>query len=216
MNTVQWALRSLRHPIEFYYDFPTELRQRGRLKLMHAGIILLCAVAARVISLLITGFALQTQEPYQVSILVEATWIVVPWLTWSAASWGVSTIVDGEGKFVDILSTSTFVLVPYIPLSLAIAALSNLMTLSFDYERTGISNILYLSMLAFMFLWMLLQLFLHVKVLHDFEFGRTFWVIILSIIGMFIVWFVGLLLFGLINQSIQFFVTIYKEIAFRM
>ena len=214
MNTVQWALRSLRHPIEFLFDFPDELRGRDRLKLMHAGVILLCAIAARVVSLLVTGFALQTQEPHQVSILVEATWIIVPWLTWSAASWGVSTIVEGEGKFIDILTTSTFVLVPYIPLSLGIAALSNLMTLG--NGPLGIPNTLYVTMLGFMFAWMLLQLFLHVKVLHDFEFRRTFLVIALSVVGMFIVWFVGLLLFGLINQAIQFVVTIYKEIAFRL
>ncbi|MFB9278600.1 YIP1 family protein [Cohnella cellulosilytica] len=214
MNTVQWALRSLRHPIEFLFDFPDELRGRDRLKLMHAGVILLCAIAARVVSLLVTGFALQTQEPHQVSILVEATWIIVPWLTWSAASWGVSTIVEGEGKFIDILTTSTFILVPYIPLSLGIAALSNLMTLS--NGPLGIPNTLYVTMLGFMFAWMLLQLFLHVKVLHDFEFRRTFLVIALSVVGMFIVWFVGLLLFGLINQAIQFVVTIYKEIAFRL
>ncbi len=214
MNTFQWALRSLRHPIEFLFDFPGELRGRERLKLMHAGVVLLCAIAARVVSLLITGFALQTQEPHQVSILVEATWIIVPWVTWSAASWGVSTIVDGEGKFVDILTTSAFVMVPYIPLSLAIAALSNLMTLS--NGPLGIPNTLYATMLGFMFSWMLLQLFLHVKVLHDFEFRRTFLVILLSVVGMFIVWFVGLLLFGLINQAIQFVVTVYKEIAFRI
>ncbi|TJY42167.1 hypothetical protein E5161_09150 [Cohnella pontilimi] len=212
MNTYSWALRSLRHPLDFFYDFPLIDRKK---KLLYAGIIILCAVAARVISLLITGFALQTQAPYQVSVPVEAMWIIVPWLTWSVSSWGVSTIVDGEGKFIDILATSAFVFVPYIPLSLGIAGLSNLMTLNFDYDTTGNPNTLYVSMLVFMYLYLFLQLFLHVKVLHDFEFKRTFWVIVLSIIGMFIIWFVGLLLFGLINQAISFVITVYKEIMFR-
>lgn len=214
MNTYKWAVRILKHPIDFFYDFPEE--EARRRKLLHAGIIILLAIAARVISLLTTGFALQTQEPHEVSILVEATWIIVPWFTWSAASWGVSTIVDGEGKFIDILTSSAFVLVPYIPLSLAIAGLSNLMTLNFDYDVTGNPNTTYMVMLVCMFLWVLLLLFLHVKVLHDFEFKKTFGVIILSVIGMFIIWFVGLLLFGLIHQAVNFVITVYKEIMFRM
>lgn len=214
MNTYKWAVRAIKHPIDFFYDFP-EIKD-SRKKLINAAIIIFLAIAAKVASILITGFALQTQEPQEVSVLVEAIWILVPWLTWSVASWGVSTIADGEGKFLDILASSAFVLVPFIPLSLAIAGVSNLMTLNFDYEVTGNPNTMYIVMLACMFLWLLLLLFLHVKVLHDFEFRKTFWVIILSVVGMFVIWFVGLLLFGLVNQAINFVVTVYKEIMFRM
>lgn len=210
-NTAKLALRSLRHPIDFYEDYSIE----SRWKWMHALTIIACVIAAKVISLQITGFALQTQEPHQVSVLVEATWIIVPWLTWAVANWGVSTITDGEGKFVDIATGSAFALAPLIPLSLLIAALSNLMTLSPSASAYGINNVIAFSMTCAMYLWVGMQLFLSVKIIHDFEFKKTFGVMLLSVIGMFILWFIGLLLFGLINQFISFVISGYKELMFR-
>jgi hypothetical protein len=54
-----------------------------------------------------------------------------------------------------------------------------------------------------------------VKIIHDFELGKTIWITLLSIFGMLIIWFVILLIFGLISQSFQFVLDIIKEISYR-
>jgi hypothetical protein len=196
--------RSLFHPVEFYYDIQFD----GRAKVRNAILLIALAVAARIISLMLSGYAFRTREAYQVSVPLEAAWIVIPWLTWSVANWAVATIIDGEGKFKDVFISSTYIYLPYILLTIPISLLSNIMT---QYEAS-----LYNGIMTFVTMWMIFLLLTHVKIIHDFELGKTIWITLLSIFGMLIIWFISLLIFGLISQSIQFVLDLLKEISYRV
>jgi hypothetical protein len=139
---------------------------------------------------------------------VDTAWIILPWITWSIVNWGVGAIVDGEGKFKDILVGSSFVFTPYILLTIPITVISNILSLK--------ESSIYMAVSWFMYLWVLFLILVKVKVIHDFELGKTIWITLLSGFGMMLVWFVGLLVFGLVNQSIQFLLDLYKELSFRL
>jgi hypothetical protein len=202
MNTFQMAKQALLHP----YDFFEDIQAKGR---WHQAIIMiLLTIVARVTSLGLSGFFFQAKEPYQISIWLEALWIVAPWLTWTVSNWGVATIADGEGKYKDLFVSSAFVLTPYVLLSIPISIISNVLT------RSELS--LYIGMTWFMILWVVFLLLLQVKILHGFEFGKTIWMSVLTVIGMFIIWLIGMLLFGLINQSVFFLLDLIDEISYRM
>lgn len=204
MNTIRFAKHALLHPLDFFY----ELQFKGHAKIVSALIIILLTVAARVLSLMTTGFSFQTKEPYQISVVMQAVWIIVPWLTWSVANWGVSTIIDGEGKFVDVLTASAFVFVPYVCFMLPVSLISNLLTLN--------ENMIYLGLTWFLYFWVGFLVLAKIKIIHDFEPGRTLWIALLTVAGMFIMWFIGLLIYGLINQAFNFIIGLYKEITFRL
>jgi len=203
VNPIKMAKHVMLHPLDFYYD----IQFVGKSKIVSAIVIVLLTVAVRVLSLMTTGFPFQTKEPYQISVMMQAVWIIVPWLTWAVANWGISTIIDGEGKFVDVLSGSAFVFVPYIVIMLPLALLTNLLSLNEGLIVNGITWIVYC--------WVALLALVKVKVIHDFEPAKVLWITLLTVIGMFIVWFIGLLLFGLINQAFSFVIGIYKELSFR-
>ena len=203
MNTIRMAKNVLLHPHDFFYD----IQFIGKAKIVSAVIVILLTVAVRVVSLMTTGFPFQTREPYQISVFLQAVWIIVPWLTWAVANWGVSAIIDGEGKFVDVLSASAFAFVPYIVFMPPVAALTNVLALSETMIVAGVTWGVYA--------WVALLLLIKVKVVHDFEPGKVVWVTLLTIAGMFVVWFIGLLLFGLINQAFSFVIGLYKELSFR-
>jgi hypothetical protein len=203
MTTLQLMRNSLMHPLDFFYDF--QFMQRSKVK--YALIVVFLAFITRVINLLFTGYSFSFVEPYDVSILVEAIWIFLPWLTWAVANWAVSTIVEGEGKFIDILTSSAFFYVPYILILLPFTFISNIMSLN------ELSIVIFIQ--YFMQFWMIFILIVQVKVLHDFEFGKTIWITILSGIGMLLIWFVCIMIFGLVNQSIQFIFDIFKELSYR-
>lgn len=202
MSTVRLAKLALLHPIQFFEDI------QERAKWHHAFVMIGLAIFAHFLSLTFSGFLFQTREPYQISIFIEALWIVVPWLTWSVTNWGVSTIMDGEGKFKQIFVGSSFTLMPYIALSVPVALASNLLSKSEASIYNGLES--------FIFVWVVFLILLQVKIIHDFTFGKMLWIAFLTIVGMFIIWFIGLLLYGLINQSIQFLIGIYKEINYRL
>lgn len=204
MEAIRLMKQSLFHPADFYYD----IQYGGRAKLRNALLIMAFAIAARIISLMLSGYAFRTREAHEVSVLLEASWIVIPWLTWAAASWAVATIIDGEGKFKDVLISSSYVYLPYIVLIIPISLLSNILTLNEASIYNGI--------ISFTSIWMIFLLLTHVKIIHDFELGKTVWITLLSFFGMLIIWFIILLLFGLVSQSFQFLADIIKEISYRV
>jgi hypothetical protein len=204
MEAIKLMKQSLFHPVDFYYDIQFE----GRAKLRNALLIMAFAIAARIISLMLSGYAFRTREAYDVSVPLEAAWILIPWLTWGVANWAVATIIDGEGKFKDVLISSAYVYLPYIVLTIPISLLSNIMTL----KEASIYN----GIMSFVTLWMLFLLLTHVKIIHDFEVGKTVWITLLSFFGMLIIWFIILLIFGLVSQSFQFIADLMKEISYRV
>jgi hypothetical protein len=204
MSAIRMMGQVMSRPLDFFYDIQFD----NRAKWSHAIVLVLLAFAVRMLSLLLTGYAYETREPYQISYIFEFVWIVVPWLSWCVANWGVSSILDGEGKFKDIFVSSAYTLVPYIVLMIPIALITNLLSLE---EKT-----MYLLLMWFTYLWVALLVLIQVKVIHDFELGKMIWITFLTLIGMLVIWFIGLLVYGLVNQAINFVIEIIKEIKFRM
>lgn len=204
MNTFQMAKQVLSHPLDFFYDIQFMNRARWHQALIMIGL----AFVARITSLIILGFSFETRESYQISAVLEGIWIVAPWITWVIANWAVSTILDGEGKFKEIFVGSAFTLTPYIVLAVPISIITNVLSL----EEKGI----FISLSGFMYLWVVLLILLKVKIIHDFENRKMLWISILTILAIFIIWFIGLLMFGLVSQCINFIGSLIKEISFRM
>lgn len=204
MNTLQMAKQVLVHPLDFFYD----LQHYSRAK-WHQGLtIIILFFVARILSLYTLGFSYETRESYQISIVLEGLWIVVPWITWVVANWAISTIKDGEGKFKEIFVGTAFAMTPYILLAVPIALITNLLNLD---EKS-----IYGTLSWFMYIWMIYLVLVKIKVLHDFENGKMVWISLLTLLGVFIIWFIGLLLMGLLTQTINFVMSIIKEISFRM
>lgn len=204
MNTIRMMHKVLRHPYDFYY----EIQDPGRLKWSQGILLILLAYVARMLSILVTSYTFQTREPYEISYIHEFIWIVVPWLTWCVSNWGVSAILDGEGKFKEIFVGSVFAMVPYILFIVPITLLTNLLSIS---EQS-----FYTSLTTLTFYWVGWLMLVKVKIIHDFELGKLIWITFISLIGMAIIWFIGILMYGLINQLINFAGDLIKEMKFRM
>lgn len=203
MGALKLARQSLTQPFDFFYDIQFDKRA----KISNAILIIAMACVARIVSLMLSGFSFRAREAAEISVPLEVAWIIIPWITWSIANWAVSTIIDGEGKFKDILVSSSYVYLPYILLVIPVSLISNVMT----QKEMSIYGSIYL----FMYGWMLFMLILQVKIVHDFELGKTIGIILLSVLAMIIMWFVILLIYGLINQSVMFVIEILKEIRYR-
>ncbi|NIK79595.1 hypothetical protein FHS15_004756 [Paenibacillus castaneae] len=191
------------HPIDFFHD----IQEPGRVKWLQALFIVGLAYIAKMVAILITGYAFQTREPYEISFLNEFIWIVVPLFTWTVSNWAVSAILDGEGKFKEVFVGSAFALVPYAIFIVPITLLTNILALD--------ESSMYTFLIHFTLFWVGWLLLLKVRIVHDFELVKMVWITLLSIVGILIIWFVGILLFGLINQLINFVVDMFKEVNFR-
>jgi len=189
------------------FDFFEDIQSPGMIRIRQAVALVICAYIARIISIYSLGFAYETREAYQISILQEAIWILVPWLTWCIAHWAVSAILDGEGKFKEIVYGSAFALVPYIVFIIPVTLLSQILAL----DESGMINFFTFVIYA----WVIWLFILKVKVLHNFDLPKTLFIAFLSIVAVFILWFICVLLFGLANQFLNFLLDMVKELRLR-
>ncbi|MGM0884670.1 MAG: YIP1 family protein [Bacillota bacterium] len=201
--TFRMMRQVLVHPIDFFHD----IQEQGRIKWGQALFVVAFAYLARMIAILITGYAFEKREPHEISFLHEFIWLVVPWLTWTVSNWGVSAILEGEGKFKEVFVGSAFALVPYAVFIVPITLLTNVLALD--------ESSIYSFLINFTVYWVGWLLLLKVKIIHDFELVKMAWITVLSIIGILIMWFIGILMFGLMNQLINFVVDMIKELNFR-
>lgn len=203
MSTVAMMRKIMLKPFDFFED----IQQPGVIRISQALWIVVAAYVVRMASLYAAGFAYQTREPYQISALQELIWLIVPWATWCVAHWAVSAILDGEGKFMEIVYGSAFALVPFAVFTIPVTLLTRIMSLG----EAGTIDMLTYALYG----WVAWLLLLKVKILHNFDLKKTLFITALSIIGMMIVWFVGILLFGLSNQFMSFVFDIAKELRLR-
>jgi hypothetical protein len=204
VTIVHMMRQVLTHPLDFFYD----IQKPNYLKWSQGFLLILLAFLARMGSLLLVGYHFETREAYEISFIFEFIWIFIPWITWCVANWSVSTISDGEGKFKEILVGSAFCLTPYILFIIPITLVTNIIALS-EAE-------IYTFSTTFVFAWVGLLILIKVKVLHDFELGKLTLIVFLTILAVGIIWFIGILLYGLLSQFISFFFDIYKELRFRL
>ncbi|MDQ0112289.1 YIP1 family protein [Paenibacillus harenae] len=191
------------HPIDFFHD----IQEPGRIRWRDAIFVMALTYIARMVAILVTGYAFETREPYEISFLHEFIWMIAPWLTWTVANWAVSAILEGEGKFKEVFVGSAFAFVPYAIFIVPITLMTNFIALDEDS--------IYNFLINFTIYWAGWLLLLKVRIIHDFEIVKMLWITFLSIVGVLIIWFVGILMFGLMNQLINFVVDLFKEINFR-
>lgn len=204
MNFLRMTKQVLAHPIDFYHD----LQEPGKARIRDAVLMIALVVAVRMLSLSLAGILYQQREAFEISFITEAVSILLLWLTWSVANWGVSTIQEGEGRFKEIVVGSAYALAPYVVLIIPISLVTNVMT----YQEAP----LFVFMTGFMFVWVAFLLIMKVKIVHDFTLYKLLFILFMTIVGMLIIWFIFIMIYGLVNQAFNFVFGIVKELNLRM
>ena len=124
-----------------------------------------------------------------------------------AAQWSVSILINTSGRLSDIVITACYALAPYTVAIFIGTWLSNYMLLDELYA----SYIITLGML-----WGVVILLIGTITCHELSFGKTIGFLLLTVAGMAVIVFIGVLFYTLLEQLITFFSTLYVEIVFRM
>jgi outer membrane protein assembly factor BamB len=199
-----FMFRFISKPADSFYYIKT--KERG--SLLFAGLIYLWVVAARLLSLYLTGYVF---NPYQdVALIPVGNEIVITLLLivlWNAANYLISTISDGEGRVRDVLIGTAYSLFPYALFVLPIALLSNV--LSFNEE------FLYTFSMDIIWFWTGLMLFIMVKEIHNYSFWETVRNVLITIFTMALFVLTGYILYVLFNQLFEFVSAIFQEVRLR-
>ena len=185
-----------------------DLRERSGLRAV--PVLLLLAVIVRMVGLAALSFHFrewQGQRPEETRMLFEAGKILIPWITWCVSAVAVAEVFYGEGTFRQIVISSAWALWPYIVLILPVSIMTNVITLN---ERA-----LYNVGMGIVWGLMAWQFFQQTKTLHSFETGKAVGVMLLTLVGMLVIWMLLGLVYALTGEIVRFVQQVVLEIYVR-
>lgn len=128
--------------------------------------------------------------------------------TWVVANWAMCTLFDGEGTMKNIFINSAYALIPYISGYLIGTVMSHFLIKD---EYIFIQSIEIIGTC-----WSFVLLISGIKAVHQFSFGKTIALMLLTIAAMIAILFLLVLLLTLFQQVIIFILSIYTELSYRL
>ena len=203
-ETLRYALYVIFHPFDGFWD----LSHEGRGSLAAATTFLVLWLLTYVLRLMFTNFQfINAPIPY-INIYQRCASLLLPFLVLCVANWSLSTLFDGKGRFKDIYMAMCYALVPYIIIQLPLIVLSHV--ISFDEASY------YTVLGSISVVWSVFLVFVGLMQVHDYSPGKTLIFLFITIFGALVILFLILVFLSLLSDAFGYFVSLYREIAFRL
>lgn len=202
--SLRYSLHVITHPFDGFWDLVHE--KRGTMAAAHTFLILF--LLTRVIKLLCTNFQFITVPLQYINVFEQMGSLLLPFLILCIANWAMTTLFDGKGRFRDIYMAMCYALVPYVLIQLPMVLISNMLT----FEEASFYEVL----LSVSVIWCVLLVFVGLMEVHDYSPGKTFIFLIVTVLGASVIIFLILVFFSLLSDAAAYFVSMYREIFFRL
>jgi len=202
--TLKYSLYVCTHPLDGFWDLTHE--KRG--SIAAANVILAAAVLVEILRLTLTSFQFVTVNMEYFNAVIVMLRILLPVFLWTVANWGLTTLMDGKGRMRDIYMAVCYALTPYVIINAVMIVLSRLIT--FD------EGAVYWFLAGLAVVWTAILILSGMMMIHDYSFGKTVLSSLLTVVGMGVMVFIFVVFFSLISDATAYFISLYKEILFRV
>lgn len=190
-------------PFSGYWDLKYD--SKGNLKI--AAIIFCLVFISTIIQSQYAGFIVNYSNPAYFNSLNELINLLLPFFLWCVANWSLTTLMDGEGKFTEIVIATAYALLPMLIIYIPNTIISHFMTQE--------ESVFYVFFNSVAMAWTAFLLFVGTMTIHQYSVKKTIATIFLTLVCMGFLLFLGLLFFSLVQQMYAFIYTIYQELLFR-
>jgi len=203
MSPYVYPFYSLIHPSDGFQ----EMKYNKKECLPFAIFTLIAWYVTTVLKTQYTDFVFNMQDPDNINILMILVTTLGVFFIAAVANWSVTTLMDGEGSFKVIITAGAYSLLPII--------FSNIITTVASWGLCMDEGVFltYVDLIAW--IWTILLLVVALQKIHDFTFGKTLAMLALTIFGVAIIVFLGVLIYSLYQQVSAFIVGLYYEIIYR-
>jgi hypothetical protein len=154
------------------------------------------------------GFIYNTRNPDKISILSIFAVSIGGVALWFISNWAVSSLMFTEGKTKQIFILTCYTLLPYTIWEFIYIVASN-------FVANDMAP--FLAMLRFIGIsWSFIVLFFGSYQVHQITVGKVLINLMLTVLGVFIMLFLMLLAYSLIQQMYIFAYTVFSEVVFRL
>lgn len=203
-KSLRYALYCIFHPFDGFWCLTRE--KKG--SFAAANVIVFLMIVAEILRLTTTTFQFITVYADYFNILYSIGTILVPLLLWTVSNWGFTTLMEGKGRLKEIYIATAYSFTPFVIFNIVMVVVSQVMT----YNEYSI----YSMILTIAMGWSVLLTLVAMMEIHDYSIAKTILSSLLTIVGIAIILFIFLLFFSLISDGIAYFVSLYKEIVFRL
>ena len=193
----------INHPIETIES----LKEKKNGSIISASLILLAFTLAEIILTVTKGFIFNTSriEDFNIVMVLARSLFMV--LLFVVANWALCTLLDGEGRVIDIYIASCYCLLPLVFGRVIEIFASNMLTEG-EYVFVGMIT-------TCLNLWFIVLLLFSLKTIHNYTFTKTLWNALVTLVAMAIIFFILFLFIILVQQLYIFFATVATEIILR-
>lgn len=207
MNKIKKTLSSLRfarfvifHPFKGFWELKAE--KRGTVGA--ATSVLTALIAVYILRYQFTGFVLNYNEPNEMNVFMQISYVLFPFLVWCTANWSVTTLMDGEGTFRDIYIASAFALVPLLIINIPQLILSQVLV---EDEL-----VIYTLLDSAAMIWTAFLMIVALMTVHQYSMPRTIATAAITVVTMIVILVILLLFFSLLSQVWAFVRLLYFEL----
>jgi len=203
-KTLKYSLYVCTHPIDGFWDLTHE--KRG--SIAAANIILFTAVIVEILRLTLTNFQFVSINMEFFNAIIVTMRILLPVFLWTLANWGLTTLLDGKGRMYEIYMGVCYALTPYVIINAFMILLSQFIT----FEEGA----MYWVLAGFAALWTGILILAAMMMIHDYSLTKALLSSLFTIVGMGVLVFIFVVFFSLVSDAISYFISLYKEILFRV
>lgn len=191
------------HPSEGYYWIRHQERGSVPIALLLVGLFSLSFSLNRMYA----SFVVNPVNPQTVNSLTEFFGVVSLFMILCVGNWSITCLMDGEGRFKDIVIAVGYAMLPLI----AAFALATVLSQAVAENEEAF----YTLILAVGIAYAAVMALIGIMQVHNYTLGKTLITLFLTLLAVFIVIFLLLLVVNFITQVITFFGSIYTELIFR-
>jgi hypothetical protein len=191
------------HPFDGFY----EVRHRGKGSVPVALLLVFLFGLSFSLNRRYASFVVNLINPRYVDTRSEVIGVFLAVLLFATANWSITCLMEGEGRFKDIITVVGYSMLPLVLTYVPATVLSWFIAAD---EETIYYLIINIATIMFVLL-----LLIGIMIIHNFSFGKTIVTLILTVVALSLIIFVILLMLSLVNQVVMFLQSAYTELILR-
>lgn len=204
LATLKFALYCITHPLDGFWDLTHE--KRG--SIAAANTILILTVLVRIMKLQFTSFIFLNVYWEGINIFLYIASILFPLALWVVGNWALTTLFDGKGRLSQVYMATCYAMTPYPLVQFPLIIFSNFVTVDEKEFYTVLSGI--------SLVWAALLIVTAMSQIHEYKMGKNILFTIATLFAMLVMVFILLLFFSMISQGVSYFISLGREILFRL
>lgn len=203
-DSLKFALYCITHPLDGFWDLTHE--KRGTYAA--ANTILFLTLLIRILKLRFTSFIFIKVYWEDLNIFLYLASILFPLALWVVGNWGLTTLFDGKGKLGQVYMATCYALTPYPLIQFPLMVFSNFVTVD---EAEFYSVVSALSLV-----WAALLVVVAMGQIHEYSAGKNLLFTVATLFAMLVMIFILMIFFSMISQGVAYFISLARELMFRM